>query len=258
MKDRIVAMILRYYYAWRDPSRMIEFICWPVIDIGFFGLIAIWSGSITGDANITRIFITALVLWQVIYRNNLEVAVNVLDEFLDQNLVNLIASPLRKQEWVISMMISGALKSVSTIAISSFVGWLFFGVNVFVIGWTLLPFIILSILSGWIIGFFGASFIIYKGAKLQQLPWVVVMIAAIFSAIFYPVDILPNWLQVICLSLPMSYIFQGMRELLTTSHINFSLLGWSAALSLIYLAIAIKVFLFMFEKSRKRGFKRAS
>lgn len=258
MIQRIVAMVLRYYYAWRDPSRMIEYIFWPVIDIGFFGLIAFWSGTVVDDPNITRIFITALVLWQVIYRSNIEISVNVLDEFLDHNLVNLIASPLRKREWVISMMISGGVKSISTIAISSFVGWLFFNVNVFVIGWTLLPFILLSIISGWSIGFFAASFIIYKGTKLQQLPWVVIMIAAIFSAIFYPVDILPAWLQVVCLSMPMSYIFQGIRELLTTSHVNLNLIGWSVALSLIYLTVAIKVFLFMFGKSRKRGFKRAT
>ncbi len=259
MKERVIAMLLRYYYAWKDASRMLEFFFWPVIDIGFYGLIALWGGTLSHDSvDLTRIFITALVLWQVIYRNNIEISLNVMDEFMDHNLVNLIASPLRKSEWIISMMLSGFLKSFITICISAFVGWLFFGVNVFIIGWIFILFLLLSIVCGWVIGFIAGGFIVYMGAKLQQLPWVVIMICAIFSAIFYPVEILPVWLQVISFSLPMSYIFQGMRELLTTGAVSSNILWWCAALSVIYLAIAIKFFLFMFERSRKRGFKRAT
>lgn len=254
--QRIWAVVLRYLYATRDPSRIAEFVFWPMIDIGFYGLIALWSGSIAKDPDVVRIFIAALVLWQIIYRGNYEVCVNLVDEFLDQNLANVVASPLKKREWIVAMMTSGFIKIIFTLLFGALVGYFFFGVNVFSLGYALYPLVFLCLVSGWIIGFFGAGVVIYKGAKLQFLPWVVIMIAALFSSIFYPLSVLPHSLRYIAVALPMSYIFEGMRELFTYGHMSAYFWIASSILSFVYLAIAIKFFLFMFEKSRQRGLSR--
>jgi ABC-2 type transport system permease protein len=253
---RIWALVLRYLYATRDPSRIVEFVFWPMIDIGFYGLIALWGGAITHTTYLVQIFVTALVLWQIIYRANFEICVNVMDEFLDQNMINLVASPLRNTEWVVSMLLSGILKSIFTLIFGAFVGWLFFKINVFSIGPTLYPFVVLCLISGWIIGFVGGGILILRGPKLQQLPWVVAMLGSLFSAMFYPVDILPKWMQWIAHSFPMSYIFQGMRMLLTEQTIPWNQLLISSLLSLFYLILSIKFFFKMFERSRLHGFKR--
>lgn len=253
---RIWALILRYLYATRDPSRIIEFIFWPMIDIGFYGLIALWGGALSNNPNLIQMFVTALVLWQIMYRGNFEVCVNVMDEFLDHNMINLVASPLRNTEWVVSMLLSGVFKIIFTLFFGAAIGWLFFKVNVFSIGFMLYPFVGLCLLSGWIIGFAGAGILILRGPKLQQLPWVVIMIGALFSAIFYPVEILPPWMQWIAYSFPMSYIFQGMRFLLIEKTIPWNQLIISSILSFLYLTISIKFFFYMFERSRLHGFKR--
>ncbi len=254
--QRIWALVLRYLYATRDPSRIAEFVFWPMIDIGYYGLIALWSGTLAHDPNIVRVFVVALVLWQVIYRSNYEVCVNLVDEFLDHNLANLVASPLKKREWVAAMMISGLVKIIFTLLFGAAIGYFFFQVNVFSMGFVLLPFVALCLISGWIIGFLGAAIVIYKGAKLQFLPWVVIMIAALFSSIFYPVSVLPTALRLFASALPMTYIFEGMRTLLTHGTIPPYYWIASVLLSLVYLGLAIKFFLFMFEKSRERGLSR--
>lgn len=255
---RVWTIFLRYLYTTRDPARITEFLFWPVIDIGFFGLIALWSGQLSGQPHLVRMFITALVLWQVIYRANFEICVNISDEFLDRNLMNLAASPLRKSEWVLGMMLSGLFKITFTLLFGSFVGWLFFRVNVFSIGPILIPFVALCLFSGWIIGFFGGAVVVKSGAKLQSLPWVVIMFVAIFSAIFYPVSILHPILGFVAQILPMSYIFEGMRELFTTNSISSRYWILGTLLSIVYLAVAIKFFLFMFERKRNRGLSRIS
>lgn len=255
---RIWTVVLRYFYVTRDPVRIVEFLFWPIIDIGFFGLIAKWGGSFASTPDLVRIFVTALVLWQVIYRANFEICLNVSDEFLDRNLMNLIASPLRKSEWILAMMLSGLLKIAFTLVFGAFLGWFFFDVNVFSIGWTLIPFVLLCLVSGWIIGFFGGGIVIYSGAKLQSLPWVIVMTVAIFSAVFYPISILNPTVALISKSLPMSYIFEGMRELLTSQSISPYYWYLGTLLSIVYLAVAIKFFLFMFERRRNRGLARLS
>jgi ABC-2 type transport system permease protein len=255
---RIWTLFLRYFYTTRDPARITEFLCWPVIDIGFFGLIAVWSGTLTQNTHIVNMFVTALVLWQVIYRANFEICFNVSDEFLDRNLMNIIASPMRKSEWIIAMMLNGLFKILFTLLFGALIGFLFFGVNVFAIGWWLLPFVLLCLVSGWIVGFFGGALVIYSGAKLQSLPWVVIMIMAIISAVFYPVSILNSTLAWIAKSLPMSYIFESMRQLLTTHSVSSHYWYLSTFLSIVYLAVAIKFFLFMFERRLRRGLARLS
>lgn len=252
-RQRIWGVMLRYIYATRDPSRIFEFTFWPMIDIGFYGLIALWSGQIASQPHIVKIFVTALILWQIIYRAHFEVCVNVLDEFLEHNLLNLIASPLKKIEWVLAMMGGGVIKVIFTLFFGSFIGWLFFNVNIFDVGLCLIPLFFLCLLSGWIIGFLGAGLVIYKGPKMQQLPWVIIMLWAIVSAVFYPLDVLPNFLKIISQILPMSYIFQGMRDFLTTGCFSSNYFFISSLLSVIYLILAIKFFLYMFKLSRHRG-----
>lgn len=253
---RTWAIVLRYLYASRDPSRIGEFLIWPMIDMGFLGLMATWIGAISSNAHILTYFISALILWEIIYRAHFELCYNILDEFWEQNLINFIASPLRPMEWVLAAMISGALKIIFTLFFGAFVGWLFFHVNIFSLGWILPIFVVLCLLSGWIVGFFGAALIIYKGSKYPQIPWVLITLLALFSAIYYPVSILPHWMQGISQALPMTYIFAGLRDWVTTGTLTEIYFVYSLVLSLFYLILGIAFFYYMFEKSRVRGFSR--
>lgn len=255
---RIWALVLRYLYATRDPTRIAEFIFWPMVDIGFLGLIAFWAGSISGKAEVIQPFITGLVLWQLIYRANAEICLNIMDEFFDQNLTNLISTPLTRPEWIVSMMFSGLIKIIFTLFYGALIGWLFFGVNVFAVGSMLVPFIILCLLSGWMTGFLGGGILMFKGSKFPQLPWVMITIAALLSTIFYPLEILPQWLKYLSLSLPMAYIFETMRQLITQDTISLKYLILSFCLAVFYLSLSIGFFLLMFKKSRNKGFSRLS
>ncbi len=125
--ERIWAMMLRYIYATRDPTRIVEFLFWPMIDIGFFGLTARWISSVAAEPTVVQLFITALVLWQLVYRSNFEICVNLMDEFLEKNMINIVASPLRKKEWILAMMLSGLLKMSFTFLLALESAGCFFG-----------------------------------------------------------------------------------------------------------------------------------
>lgn len=255
---RIWALVLRYLYATRDPSRQTEFLFWPMIDICFYGLIASWIGSSTPQAPILSMFMTSIVLWQIIYRSNYEICFNVIDEFWEQNVFNLVASPLKRSEWITAMMLTALIKLLFTLFYGAALAWLFFDINIFSLGWVLLPFIGLCILSGWSTGFFAAGILIYKGPKLQQLPWVTTTLAALFSTIYYPLAILPKWMQGVSLSIPMSYIFEGIRFLIQTNTLPLYYLLISSFLSIVYLSLAILFFVKMFAKSKQKGIPRLS
>lgn len=253
---RIWAMILRYFYVIRDPSRIFEFIFWPMIDIGWLGLVALWAQSEATTDNFVRILVVAIVLWQIIYRAHYEICFNILDDVIDHYIPNLVTSPLKKREWIAAMMMSGLFKSIFTLCFGALIAYFFFSVNVFILGNILLIFFILSVFSGWIIGFLGGGVILLKGAKLQQIPWILIMLVSIVSAAYFPLEFLPSFLRVIARMLPMSYLFEGIRMYLQEGRMSVSYLLISFGLSIFYLALSISFFLYLFEKSRKKGLDR--
>ena len=91
---------------------------------------------------------------------------------------------------------------------------------------------------------------------MEAFAWMIAFIFAPFSAVFYPVDILPAWAQRISWCLPTTYIFEGMRTILSSGTFPAWYFLLSIVLNLVYLFLAYTLFQFMFEKSRAKGLAR--
>ncbi len=74
-----------------------------------------------------------------------------------------------------------------------------------------------------------------------------------FAAVFYPVAILPGWLQPVSLAIPATHVFEGMRAALTEGRIAWDHLAWAVALDGVWLALAAWIFLAQFHQARVRG-----
>ncbi|HYD34241.1 MAG TPA: ABC transporter permease, partial [Methylophilaceae bacterium] len=83
--------------------------------------------------------------------------------------------------------------------------------------------------------------------------WIAVFAIQPISAIYYPVAVLPEWLQPVAWSLPSSYVFEGMRELLFKGNFNTTLLWQAMGLNLLYLICGIIAFLAFFRAARRQG-----
>lgn len=252
--ERIWAIVLRYqYYFLKSWDRLTDSIYWPVLDVALWGLASQWIMSQQHLPHLPLMLLTGLVFWQVIWRGSYEISVNLLEEFWNDNLVNLFATPLKKSEWMVAVMIVGILKLFITLLVSAGAVWIFYSLNVLAIGWAFLPFIAALLLSGWFIGFLSAGLIIRFGEKIQTLAWVMGWVLAPFSAVFYPVAMLPVWAQQIAWTLPTTYVFEGMRTIIAEGRVPWSNLYLSLALSAVYLALACIFFGIMFEHKRMRG-----
>ena len=56
--------------------------------------------------------------------------------------------------------------------------------------------------------------ILRHGMGAESLAWLAVFTLSPISAVYYPVSILPRWLQHVAWALPSTYVFEGMRTLL--------------------------------------------
>jgi ABC-2 type transport system permease protein len=74
------------------------------------------------------------------------------------------------------------------------------------------------------------------------------------SAVFYPVSVLPGWLQPIALSIPTGIVFEDMRAVLAGD----SLIAWKdlpklLLMNAVYGTIGISFFAYMFNRARMSG-----
>jgi ABC-2 type transport system permease protein len=199
---------------------------------------------------------TALVFWQIAWRGAIGISFHLLQEFWHRNLVNLFSTPLKISEWICGVLALGVCKLMAAVSFCSVLIYALYSLNVFELGWAFLPFVILLFVFGWTIGFLSSSMIIYWGHRVEMLAWMLPFLFAPFSAVFYPVDVLPVWAQHVAWSLPTTYIFEGMRHILNGGAFPYTYFWTSLVLNIIFLAGAILLFKKMFDKSLIKGLAR--
>lgn len=252
---RIYALILRNLYNFkRSFDRLSDAFYWPTIDLVLWGLTSLYFTSLPGGS---RTFMLAtlggILLWIFPWRAQYEITVNVLTEIWDKNLTNIFVSPLKFSEWITSLIIIGILKAVISISFASVIAFILYRVNIFMYGFYLLPFLLLLLMSGWWMGFSVASIILRFGSRVQTLAWTVTWAVAPFSAIYYPVSILPEWAQFISNLLPTSYVFEGGREVIFNHTLDWNKVWISLGLNILYLTISIILFRKSFTSALNRG-----
>jgi ABC-2 type transport system permease protein len=255
--DRIWGVYLRYFYVARKGLHQLsDIFYWPFVDIILWGLTSVWVQSHSQIDNLPLILMTGLIFWQIAWRGSIDMSVSLLQEFWQRNLVNLFSTPLKITEWIAGILLLSLSKLLITITFGSLVVYILYSLNVFSVGWMFLPFAVSLIIFGWTISFIASSAIIYWGHRVEMLAFMVAFLFAPFSAVFYPIEILPEWARTISWCLPTTYIFQGMRSILTSGSCPSCYFWISMALNAIYLSASILLFYWAFGKSREKGLAR--
>jgi len=71
--------------------------------------------------------------------------------------------------------------------------------------------------------------------------------------VYYPVSVLPPWLAVISWMLPPTYVFEGMRALLTAHVFRADLMAQAFAINITLIVLAIFAFLAFLRAARRHG-----
>jgi ABC-2 type transport system permease protein len=252
---RVYGIILRQLYLFiHSWEKLTDAFYWPAIDLLLWGLTSAHLRRYTPEsANIILIIISGVLFWLITWRGQYEISVNLLEDVWNKNLINIFVAPLKFSEWISSFIITGIVKAVVSLLFASFLAYLLYAVNIFVYGFYLIPFGILLIMVGWWVGFFVAGLILRYGTRVQTLAWSMVAVISPFSAIYYPLSVLPVWAQKVALFIPTSYIFEGSREVLFQHKIDPSKLYISFILNCLYLTLSIIYLKKSFAKVLEKG-----
>lgn len=253
--NRIYAINLRFVYLLRHSlDRTADIFYWPTIDLILWGLASSYFSTFAQNMpNLVVMIISGLLFWMIVWRSQIEISISLLEDVWEKNLVNIFGSPLKFSEWVLSLILLGLGKAAVSFSFALVIAFLLYKVKIFFYGFYLLPFMISLIMTGWWIGFIIAGFIMRYGTKIQTFAWGLIYVISPFSAIFYPLSILPSWAQKIALFVPASYIFEGMRNVINTGSLDYNKLYISFLINFIYLILAILFLKSSYKNLLNRG-----
>jgi len=252
---RIRGLLLRHLYLMRTSwPRILEMIYWPTVQMILWGFITLYLKTNSSYvAQASGVLLSGVLLWDVLFRGQLGIALVFMEEMWSRNLGHLFVSPLRPHELVVSLILMSLIRTLIGVGGAALIAIPLFGYNIFSLGLPLLGFFLNLIIMGWAIGLLVAGIVLRYGLGAESIAWVAVFAIQPISAIYYPVAVLPQWLQPLAWSMPSSYVFEGMRELLFQHSFNARLLLEAFALNALYLSAGIVAFLAFFRAARRRG-----
>jgi ABC-2 type transport system permease protein len=125
--------------------------------------------------------------------------------------------------------------------------------SVFSLGLPLIAFFLNLMMLSWGVGMLVIALILRYGLGAENAAWFVIFMIAPVSAVYYPVTVLPEWLQHVAWALPSTYVFEGMRAILFTGKFDHHLFFGALALNAVYLAIGAAIYFYAFHRARYRG-----
>ena len=128
-----------------------------------------------------------------------------------------------------------------------------FGVSILKLGLPLLLLFLSLYIFGITLGLFVSAGLMRFGPSFENIAWSSLFLLAPLGCIYYPIEILPNFFQIIAKGLPLVYIFDETRNILLNNFVNYENLKQAYLLNLIYLTFGIILFYYSFLKARIKG-----
>lgn len=258
----IWAIVLRQALTWRrDPNVILAAFYWPLLDILVWGFLASWVGqsSDTQFNNYEAAILLGILLWQVVGRGG-NIIANSLNEELwsNNNVVNLFSLPLRTIEWICGTILFYLIMTCITVFFCMLITPVLYNMSLWYMLSTFLIFAPPLFFCGIWVGFTCLQIVVTLGKRSIELGYILIWFLLPFCGVYYPVEILPGWGQKISAFLPMSYVFQGMRNYVMHQQDPTSYLIKGYALSILYAVSAIILFVYCFNRSKHQGLARLS
>jgi ABC-2 type transport system permease protein len=252
---RIGALVRRYIYLLRSSGvRLVELIYWPFLQMLTWGFLQKYlAGNTNTLAQAAGVLIGSILLWDILFRSNIGFATTFIEEMWSRNLGNLLTSPLRPYELIIALSVWSVIRlSVSMVPVAT-AAYFIFGFNLLDLGLPLAAFFAVLVLTSWSLGLISAGVILRYGLGAEELAWSLAFLLLPLCCVYYPVSVLPNWLQVIALALPPTHVFEGMRSILLHYTFDVKELWWALSLNAVYLLVGYLVFSRFLASARVNG-----
>jgi ABC-2 type transport system permease protein len=263
---RVGAIVLRHVYLLRSSwPRLLELAYWPMVQLLTWGFLQSFIGQSIAGQSIAGAtpgrglmiaggtLIGSMLLWDTMFRAQIGFSASFLEEMWSRNMANLFMSPLRSMEFAGALMLVSLLRlSVGLIPVT-ICAFAFFGFNLWSLGLALVAFFINLVMTSWAIGLVVSGLILRFGMGAEGLAWSILFLLMPFACVYYPVSVMPGWLQVFAWTLPPTYVFEGMRAALIDHVFRGDLMLLSFVINIALLCAGLALFVALFDNARRAG-----
>lgn len=247
--QRVWTIFLRQFYLYtRSKYRLFALFYWSTLDLILWGVLTTYLHHVGGEQfGFITFLLGSVVLWNFLTRMQQGISVSYLEDVWVRNFMNLFASPLSINEYIMGLMITSLFTTVVSITFMTLLAWVLFAYNIFQLGIYMIPFIAILFVFGWALGILTTAIVLRLGPSSEILAWSIPALLTPLSGVFYPVSSLPPALQPIANFLPPSHVFEGLRSIILTGNFDFARLVYALLLALLFFAGA---YLFMLSTYR--------
>ena len=174
MINRILALLIRYKnISFGSFPRLLSIFYWPTVQILFWGYFTnfFMSNGSFGIWSALNIILSAVVLWDVLFRGQLRLTMSFFEELWSRNLPNLFITPLKDIEMVYGLILISLVRTLIGITPAVFFANYFFDFHLFELGLYLIFLFLNLIIFGWSIGFIVSGLVLRYGQAFEELAW---------------------------------------------------------------------------------------
>ena len=252
---KIYGLSLRHIYLIKGSfPRILDLIYWPSIQIFLWGFISkFFTLNSAYYSNTVGVILTAAILYDFLFRSSISYNMMFLEEIWSRNFTNLFIAPLKLSEIIAALTFTAIFRTLIGLVPAAFLAIPLFGVSIFAIGIPLIFLLITLYLFGVTLGLLVTAGLIRFGPSFENIAWASLFFLAPLGCIYYPIEILPEWLQIISKSLPLVYIFEEMRNILIYDMINYFQIFKAILISILYFILGVIVFYWSYDGAKNRG-----
>jgi ABC-2 type transport system permease protein len=233
---------------------VVPLFAWVAIDIVLWGFITRFLSQIsTPGFHIVPALLGAVLLWDFLTRVMQGVTMAFFEDVWSRNFLNIFATPLQISEYLVGLVATSICTSIIGLAVMLGVASLVFGLGFAAYGAALAPFLMVLFLSGIALGVFAAGVVLRLGPASEWLIWPIPTLISPFVGVFYPLSILPGWMQAVSRVLPPAYVFEGMRAVVAGKGAPMGQLAWGAGLAVLYILAACVFFWSVYRYAIRTG-----
>jgi ABC-2 type transport system permease protein len=242
--SRVGAVVLRQAYLLSgSPQRVLPMFAWVAIDIVLWGFITRYLNTVTGPRfDFVPALLGAVLLWDFLTRVMQGVTMAFFEDVWSRNFLNVFATPLTTGEYLAGLVATSIGTSLLGLLAMLALATGVFGLSFAAYGAALLPFLLVLFASGIALGILGAGIVLRLGPASEWLIWPIPTLVSPFVGVFYPVTVLPDWMQAVSRILPPAYVFEGVRAIVAGRPAPWDRLAIGVGLAGLYVVLACLFF----------------
>lgn len=261
----IRALLTRYVLLYtKNPMRAFELFFWPLVQLLVWGFVTMYlqqagsggqvaSSGAKGFPHFITFLIGGIILWDALFRAQQGVSMSFLEDVWTRNLLNIFAAPVRMTDYIAATFGVGLLRVGITAIVLFVVAAVAYSFNLLQFKFGLIAYYANLMIFGWALGILSIALILRWGHGAESLAWAMPFMIQPFACVFYPMNVLPGWMQAIASIFPPSHVFEGMRGAI--EHGGFDIRQFLTALGLnaVYLSLAGWAFATVLRTAREKG-----